>query len=421
MQASDAAAPRERPAAARRVFRLDLLRSAAGGLIEPAWQTFALVVAIRHFESGPGAKALIAAAFMTGMVAVPVTQHYYSRLGLPAARIVAVNYVLSAGFLTAAALADALWGFILFGFLSAALQAQQLPLMLNVFAAAYPEARRGRRVSVGLSAGLSLALPFALLGGGLLDRAMALYPVLYLLAAAGAAVAALAAWRMPSPPLEKPKTANPLANLSLAWTDRVFGWMLVMWMIMGLGNLATLPLRVEYMGEPAYGINAANTQIALVVTIIPNLARIGAIVVWGQLFDRFNFFAIRAAVNACFIAAIALFFNARDLGVLYAAAVLYGIAMGGGNVNWSLWVTKFAPPGRESRYMSVHAFATGLRGAVAPFLGFSILAGADIQTAARVGMAMVAAATLMIWPISRLARRQKRARAEDVPAPVPRA
>ena len=40
---------------------------------------------------------------------------------------------------------------------------------------------------------------------------------------------------------------------------------------------------------------------------------------------------------------------------------------------WALWVTKIAPKGRESSYMSVHSFFTGVRGVPAPFLGYWIL------------------------------------------------
>ena len=41
---------------------------------------------------------------------------------------------------------------------------------------------------------------------------------------------------------------------------------------------------------------------------------------------------------------------------------------------WTLWVTKVAPKGAESSYMSVHSFFTGVRGVFAPFLGYWIIA-----------------------------------------------
>ncbi|MEZ5302399.1 MAG: hypothetical protein R3F11_17460 [Verrucomicrobiales bacterium] len=53
--------------------------------------------------------------------------------------------------------------------------------------------------------------------------------------------------------------------------------------------------------------------------------------------------------------------------------------MGGGNIAWSLWVTKLAPADRVAEYMSVHTFTTGLRGMAAPFLGFWLAAQIGVQ------------------------------------------
>ncbi|NDF01570.1 MAG: hypothetical protein EB034_25395, partial [Verrucomicrobia bacterium] len=46
-------------------------------------------------------------------------------------------------------------------------------------------------------------------------------------------------------------------------------------------------------------------------------------------------------------------------------AVIFGVSNAGGDVAWSLWVTKFAPPERVADYMSVHTFFTGVRGVAA--------------------------------------------------------
>ena len=90
---------------------------------------------------------------------------------------------------------------------------------------------------------------------------------------------------------------------------------------------------------------------------------------------------------------------------IYIGSVGYGLAMAGGNVNWSLWVTKFAPPGQESDYMTVHSFMTGVRGLVAPFVGFYMLNLISIQSWATIGSLLVALSIVLLFPISRLARR----------------
>jgi hypothetical protein len=54
-------------------------------------------------------------------------------------------------------------------------------------------------------------------------------------------------------------------------------------------------------------------------------------------------------------------------------AIMGGVATGGASIAWSLWVIKIAPQGRESDYMGAHVFMTGLRGVLAPFLGYFVL------------------------------------------------
>ena len=48
--------------------------------------------------------------------------------------------------------------------------------------------------------------------------------------------------------------------------------------------------------------------------------------------------------------------------IMIGGAIIFGISYGGGDVAWSLWVTKFAPPERVADYMSIHTFLTGARG-----------------------------------------------------------
>ena len=51
---------------------------------------------------------------------------------------------------------------------------------------------------------------------------------------------------------------------------------------------------------------------------------------------------------------------------------MLGIGFGGGMLAWNLGHQHFAPPHRDSQYMSVHVMLTGLRGLFAPFLGVAI-------------------------------------------------
>ena len=72
-----------------------------------------------------------------------------------------------------------------------------------------------------------------------------------------------------------------------------------------------------------------------------------------------------------------------------------GLAMGGGKIFWSLWVTKIASEEKASSYMSIHMALTGLRGSLAPFLGYWILSQSSPSTVAQIGMALITAAIIL--------------------------
>src|SRR6185369_2434387 len=83
-----------------------------------------------------------------------------------------------------------------------------------------------------------------------------------------------------------------------------------------------------------------------------------------------NFFSLRVTLNAGFAIGILACFTSSSLSGLIAGAIIFGISNAGGDVAWSLWVTKFAPAGRVADYMSVHTFLTGVRGVAAPMFAF---------------------------------------------------
>jgi MFS family permease len=86
---------------------------------------------------------------------------------------------------------------------------------------------------------------------------------------------------------------------------------------------------------------------------------------------------------------------------LIAAAIVFGISVAGGDVAWSLWVTKIAPPRRVADYMSVHTFFTGVRGLFAPLLAFAIVARWSLTSTAWVAAALIVAATFYLLPEAR--------------------
>jgi hypothetical protein len=195
---------------------------------------------------------------------------------------------------------------------------------------------------------------------------------------------------------------NRKSRVSTSWKyikeDRLFRYTLICWMLMGFANLMMFPLRVEYLANSRYGLALTVDEIALYVGVIPNLIRLVLSPVWGWMFDHINFFLLRVALNLGFAVGILTFFLNQTTFGLVLGAILFGASLAGGDVAWSLWVTKFAPPKRVADYMAIHTFFTGLRGVIAPAVAFQALASCSIQTLGWISAGLIVLASLMLVP-----------------------
>src|SRR5207249_494822 len=131
--------------------------------------------------------------------------------------------------------------------------------------------------------------------------------------------------------------------------------------------------RIKYLANPKYHLSLSVGEVAYLVGVVPNGAQLIMSPIWGWLFDRMNFFALRVTLNLGFAIGILAFFTSSNVTGLILGAVVFGISNAGGDVAWSLWVTKFAPPEHVADYMSVHTFFTGLRGMLAPLVAFHLV------------------------------------------------
>jgi len=120
-----------------------------------------------------------------------------------------------------------------------------------------------------------------------------------------------------------------------------------------------------------------------------------------------NFFLLRIILNCFFAASTVLIFATHNIWVVGCGFALQGFAFAGGNIAWSLWVTKIAPEEHVAEYMSVHTFTTGIRGVIAPFLGFWLI---TVTSPAIIGIgaaAMMLFSCVFILPEVRLKPRRK--------------
>ena len=166
-------------------------------------------------------------------------------------------------------------------------------------------------------------------------------------------------------------------------------------MLLGIGNLICLPIRYEYLANPKFGIDMNNAEIAMVMVAIPALSKILSTYIWANFFDQLKLMTTRNLLNAFFFLSVLLFFISDHIILIALASACQGIAIGGGKIFWNLWVTKIAKPEKVSSYMSIHMALTGVRGSVAPFIGYWILNQSSPQVVAYIGAVLIAISMIL--------------------------
>ena len=396
----------------RRTFRLEMVRALPVGIIETAATTFAVLIAIRWFQAGPEAKATVQAAARGGLLAsifvVPLLYKLRFRAPVLAGWL---HFMAGVSFATPAIFSDSLPVFISGVGAGMFFFAVSIPLFTQIYRYNYPENKRGRLFSNTIVLRAAVSIMFGFGAGAFLEANLDGFPrLLYIFSICSFASAALT-WTMPDRRMDLKNGGKSSGGLwrAFAWVgrDRDFRKLLVAWMLVGTGNLMALSVYVEYLANPEHGFDYDSSLVALLTVAVPVTAKMISTVFWGRLFDRINFFLLRVILNMVFTSAIICVFVGSGLGWFYVGFFLHGVALGGGNVAWSLWVTKLAPPDRVAEYMSVHTFLTGVRGVGAAYLGFYLIGVIGGPIFGGLCAAIITLSTILILPRARLERARR--------------
>lgn len=145
--------------------------------------------------------------------------------------------------------------------------------------------------------------------------------------------------------------------------------------VLGLPNLAGIPVFIIALEER---FQRSYSESLLLAQIIPLALPILTIPLWARLLDRMHIVRFRVYHSWLFVLANLLMwigFLAPNLPLLYAARIVLGTAYGGGMIAWNLGHHDFARRDLATLYMGIHVTLTGVRGAIAPFLGALLYAG----------------------------------------------
>ena len=397
-------------------YRYERWRALSAGVLETAGSTFLLLIAVRWFQAGAFAKAMVAAGGSLGLMLAPLVVTRVAALGWPAAQAASRLAILGAACFLLMALFPLLPIFVTGSVMAMTASSAAIPLLTQIYQENYPEWQRGKLFSRTFMIRIAAAAVFSELAGRGLSAHLGYFRWLLVVFAGVFVLAAFSLARVPSRPLNALDGTHPFRALRYARDDRLFRITLISWMFLGFATLMMLPLRVEYLANPEHGVTLHGAQltaanIALLTGVIPNIARLLVNPLWGWLFDRMNFFVLRITLNLGFALGAISFFVGGTMPWLVVAAILFGLSNSGADVAWSLWVTKFAPPERVADYMSVHTFFTGVRGVIAPLVAFHLIAGLPLHLVGWICAGLILIGTALLVPEIKAGKGARRAAA----------
>ena len=388
-------------------YRYEKWRSVGAGVLETAGTTFLLLIAVKYFHAGALAKGLVASGgsvgLMLGPAVVSMVAHFQWSSSRAAGMLAATG---AAVFLLMAGL-PFLPVFVIGSMLGMTATSAAIPLLTQMYHENYPENARGKIFSRTVMIRIAVAAIFSQVAGLAFSGRIEKFQALLLIFSVAFALAAFALARIPTRPLLSEKGSHPFRALRFAYDDALFRRTLICWMLMGFANLMMIPMRVEMLANPKYDLALTVGQIAFLTGVVPNIARIILSPLWGWLFDRANFFVLRVVLNCGFAIGILTFFTSDDMTGLILGAVVFGISNAGGDIAWSLWVTKFAPENRVADYMSVHTFFTGVRGLLAPITAFQLAKTVELTTLGWISAGLIILASVLLLPEIKFGQRAK--------------
>jgi predicted MFS family arabinose efflux permease len=371
------------------MFKYDSLRCALQGVVDVEFRTFILLIAIRQFHMPTEMKALLETVGLSGMLLAPITQKLTGHSGLKISTVCCIFFLIISIAVLLSAFSNHWQTYLIFAAISRFIYKQPPAIIIDIYDQNYTKEERGTRLSLSMIFMAISGLVFSKISSILLDKDLANFRVVLAIAAVAALLCALSFFKVPSRPLIKPDRKSLFENFHLVYRDKLFGYILFCWALVGIANQMTMPLRIEYLANEKYGINFSNKTLTYLAVIIPTASRIVSSYFWGRIFDKLKFVPMKQLVNVCHLIGVPLFLLTKDPFLLGLASVFLGLAYGGGVIAWSLWVTKVAPSNKLSEYTSVDLAMGGLKNFISPGIGYFLLTHTNPATVGKISFIMI--------------------------------
>jgi len=170
--------------------------------------------------------------------------------------------------------------------------------------------------------------------------------------------------------------------------------------IYGMGYIMMQPIIPIYMVDK---LQLSYTNNFLAKGILSQVGMLFLSPLIGKLHDRLHPFRFIAASFALLMVFPLLFVlsslwageSVLAVIIVFIAYTIFGIAMAGVNLSWNMSSIFFAGKEDASMYQSVHVTMTGIRGLIAPILGFALLKIMGINSVFYVAAGFLVLASVM--------------------------
>ena len=145
-----------------------------------------------------------------------------------------------------------------------------------------------------------------------------------------------------------------------------------------LSGVSTSMLEAPLIYLVSREMNASYTVSIALSVIIPHAIATITLPMWARYFDKVHVAEFRSRTSVVRVASqLVMWVGAflQGLWILALGRAIMGLARGGGTLAWQLGHNDFADERNLVNYMGIHVTLTGLRGAIAPFLGIGWFVG----------------------------------------------
>lgn len=264
-----------------------------------------------------------------------------------------------------------------------------VPAQNSIYQRNIDPSRRARVFGIIQSVGIAVSVGLTFIAGRLLDiREDSFRLILVVTGIVGFISAAVLAMIRIQEPLG-PRDCQPLhwkrvlyepvtGTLKLLRENKAFAAFERSFSIYGMGFIMMQPIIPIYLVDKLQLTYTANF---LAKGIVSQLGMLFLSPLIGKLHDRMHPFRFMAAAFGLLMFFPLLFVVSSlvqgeavlPVVIVFVAYLVFGIAMAGVNITWNMGSIFFAGDEDASIYQSVHVTMTGIRGLIAPLLGFAVL------------------------------------------------